>query len=183
MLKEIPYDRERAVAYARHWAHGRNPLFYNFTGIGGDCTNFVSQCIYAGCCAMNFTKDTGWYYASLQDRAAAWSGVRFFYQFVTQNQDAGPYGIPVDETGVFPGDIVQLGHADGTFYHTLFISGADRRSLLVCAHSDNARDRRLSSYSYDTLRFIHIKGARTRSSEPCRCFTPLFTGEDLLLCP
>ena len=33
------YDRAHAVAYARRWALSRNPLFYDFTGIGGDCTN------------------------------------------------------------------------------------------------------------------------------------------------
>ena len=70
------YDRGRALAYAKRWARGRNPLFYNFTGIGGDCTNFVSQCVLAGCCAENFTPDFGWYYRSPEDRAPAFTGVR-----------------------------------------------------------------------------------------------------------
>lgn len=48
------YDRAAAVAYARKWAVGRNPKFYDFNDIGGDCTNFASQCIYAGCGVMNF---------------------------------------------------------------------------------------------------------------------------------
>ena len=43
MLKEREYDRRRAREYARRWAYGRNPLFYNFTGIGGDCTNFIVE--------------------------------------------------------------------------------------------------------------------------------------------
>ncbi|MBR5616363.1 MAG: amidase domain-containing protein, partial [Clostridia bacterium] len=43
MLIEIPYMRERAVEYALRWALSRNPLFPDFAGIGGDCTNFVSQ--------------------------------------------------------------------------------------------------------------------------------------------
>ena len=36
MIVEKPYDRERAVEYARRWALSRNPLFIDFTGIGGD---------------------------------------------------------------------------------------------------------------------------------------------------
>lgn len=42
------YNREKAVEYARRWAYDRNPQYYNFDPIGGDCTNFVSQCLFAG---------------------------------------------------------------------------------------------------------------------------------------
>ena len=76
MLKEREYERRRALEYARRWAYGRNPLFYNFTGIGGDCTNFISQCLLAGCCVMNCTPTFGWYYRSSSDRAPAWTGVQ-----------------------------------------------------------------------------------------------------------
>jgi hypothetical protein len=64
------YSREKAVAYARKWAHERNPAYYNFDSLGGDCTNFCSQCLYAGCGIMNYTRDTGWYYTSLNNRTA-----------------------------------------------------------------------------------------------------------------
>ena len=70
MLLEKRYDRERAVLYARRWALSRNPLFADFTGLGGNCTNFVSQCLYAGGCVMNFTPVYGWYYLSPDDRTA-----------------------------------------------------------------------------------------------------------------
>ena len=43
-----PYRRLNAVLYAHRWAYGRDPQFYNYEAIGGDCTNFASQCIYAG---------------------------------------------------------------------------------------------------------------------------------------
>ena len=62
MIVYKEYNRARAVEYARRWALSRNPLFTNFAGRGGDCTNFVSQCIYAGTCQMNFTPSFGWYY-------------------------------------------------------------------------------------------------------------------------
>ena len=78
MLISFPYDRGHANAYARRWALSRNPLFPNYTGIGGDCTNFVSQCVYAGCCVMNYTPTFGWYYLSQTDRAPAWTGVEYF---------------------------------------------------------------------------------------------------------
>ena len=85
-----PYDRSAVVAYAHQWAYGFNPRYYNFTNIGGDCTNFASQCIYAGCGVMNYTETSGWYYLDINHRAPAWTGVIYLYQFLTRNQEAGP---------------------------------------------------------------------------------------------
>ena len=39
------YDRAAAVLYAHRWAYGRNPAFYDYEELGGDCTNFASQCL------------------------------------------------------------------------------------------------------------------------------------------
>lgn len=87
----LPYRRMDAVAYAHYWAYRRNPAFYDFEEIGGDCTNFASQCLYAGTGVMNFTPTYGWYYRSADDRAPAWSGVEFFYNFLTRSEvSAGP---------------------------------------------------------------------------------------------
>ena len=46
MIQLLPYNRRAAVAYAHKWAYSRNPAFYDFSEIGGDCTNFASQCRY-----------------------------------------------------------------------------------------------------------------------------------------
>ena len=54
MLNEKEYRREAALQYAKQWALGRNPRYLDFEHMGGDCTNFASQCIYAG----------SWYYHS-----------------------------------------------------------------------------------------------------------------------
>ena len=72
MVRE--YRRDLAVMYARRYAMGQNPLFGDFGGIGGNCTNFISQCLYAGSCRMNYLPTFGWYYRSLDDRAPAWTG-------------------------------------------------------------------------------------------------------------
>ncbi len=49
-----PYDRAAALRYAEQWAMRRNPDFFDFEELGGDCTNFASQCLYAGSRVMNF---------------------------------------------------------------------------------------------------------------------------------
>jgi hypothetical protein len=156
----ISYNREDAVAYARQWAFRRNPKFYDFNYIGGDCTNFASQCIYAGAKVMNYTPVYGWYFRSLSDRSASWSGVEYLYNFLTTNDSVGPFARVVDEDEILPGDIIQLGRADGDFYHTLVVTEI-YPEILVAAHTNDVLDRPLSSYNYDVARFLHIEGVRT----------------------
>ena len=177
MFLSKPYNRERAVEYARRWALSRNPLFENFSGIGGDCTNFVSQCVYAGCCQMNYTPDFGWYYVSGDDRAPAWTGVEFFYNFITSNEEEGPFGTEVRRRGIRPGDVIQLADSSGDFYHTLIVSAVNGLQILVCAHSQDSLDRPLSSYNYATARFLRIEGARVEVED--ECFEGLIEGTSL----
>ena len=160
MLALKEYDRMRALAYARRWAFGRNPLFNDYSPFGGDCTNFVSQCLLAGALIMNETPTFGWYYKSDTDRAPAWTGVEPFYAFLTGNRGAGPYGQSVGENAVQPGDVVQLGRAEDDFYHTLLVMETGEAGITVAAHTDDAFLRPLSSYEYALARFLHIDGVR-----------------------
>ncbi len=154
------YNREAAVNYAREWAFRRNPDFYDFQYIGGDCTNFASQCIYAGSGIMNYTPIYGWYYRSLSDRSASWSGVEYLYNFLTTNNSVGPFASVVSQNEILPGDIIQLGRANGDFYHTLVVVNT-APEILVAAHTNDALDRPLTSYNFDVARFLHIDGVRT----------------------
>ena len=43
MWEPVPYDRRAAVRYANRWAFGRNPAYYDYEEVGGDCTSFASQ--------------------------------------------------------------------------------------------------------------------------------------------
>ena len=159
-MREIPYNRTAAVNYARKWALERNPAYYDFEEIGGDCTNFASQCIYAGAGIMNYTPVMGWYYNSAYNRSPSWSGVEYLYNFLISNKSVGPYARVVSATEAQPGDIVQLGTASGDFYHSPFIT-AVTPTILVAAHTYDALDRPLESYLYEKVRFLHIEGVRT----------------------
>ena len=165
-MRNIQYDRGAAVAYARGWAFRRNPAYYNFDKIGGDCTNFASQCLFAGIGVMNYTKDIGWYYRSLEDRAAAWSGVEYFYNFLIRNVNgigngAGPFAEEVDLDKLEIGDFIQFGQTTGDFYHTPIVVGFLRGVPLLAAHTYDAFDRPLNTYRYQRLRCIHILGGRS----------------------
>ena len=158
-----PYDRQAAVAYAHRWAYHRNPQFYNFDELGGDCTNFASQCLFAGTGVMNYTPTFGWYYNSQYNRAPAWTGVPFFYNFLTRKKDSpGPVGEEVDMNGVRPGDFVQLSFANGIFTHNPVIVEVNGiplpENILVAAHTEDADYRPLNTYPIEVVRFLHVLG-------------------------
>lgn len=168
-MRVISYDRGAAVRYARQWAYKRNPAYYNFDRLGGDCTNFASQCLFAGCGVMNKTKDVGWYYRSLNDRSAAWTGVEYFYHFLINNADvdgrtvgngAGPFAKVVSLQELELGDFVQFGRSTGDFYHTPVVVGFQEGEPLLAAHTYDAYGRLLHSYRFEEIRCLHILGAR-----------------------
>lgn len=160
MLTDIGYDRNKVLQYAKRWAFDRNPRFLDFENLGGDCTNFASQCIYAGAGVMNYTPTFGWYYNSARDRSPSWTGVQYLYNFLIQNRRAGPYAAETGPDQMEIGDIIQLGRAEGGFYHSPVVTGVTPEDIFVAAHSYDAFMRPLSTYVYDRIRYLHILGVR-----------------------
>ncbi len=159
-MEILSYDREAAVAYAKRWAFARNPAFYDFSRIGGDCTNYASQCIYAGAKIMNFTPTFGWFYKSVNDRTPSWTGVEYLYNFLVNNEGVGPFAEEVGLDKLEIGDIVQLGTGTGDFYHSPVVVGFSRGNILIAAHSYDAFNKPLFSYNFAKARGIHILGVR-----------------------
>lgn len=162
MMREEIYNRLKAKEYAKKWAYSRNPSYYNFDSIGGDCTSFISQCIYAGSGIMNYTKNTGWYYNSVNDRTPSWSGVEFLYKFLINNKEVGPRGRIADLEELQIGDIIQLSFDGTKFEHTLIIVNTQEiltlDNIYTASHTYDSYNRRVSSYTFKDIRFIHING-------------------------
>ena len=155
-MSKLLYDRNAAVSYAEQWALSRNPSYYDFSELGGDCTNFVSQCLFAGCDIMNYSGITGWYYNDLNNRAASWTSVSFLYRFLISNRGGGPYARLVERRDLSAGDVIQLGKADGTFYHSLIVLEVSPYQIYVAAHSNDSLWRPISSYDAPRIRYLHI---------------------------
>lgn len=159
-MKTKHYNRGKAVSYAHKWAFGRNPQYYDFELLGGDCTNFASQVLYAGAGVMNHTPTFGWYYYSLNNRAPAWTGVDFLYRFLIRPHGVGPVAVETDISQVEPGDIVQLSFDGVSFVHSPVIVSVGQppslSNILVAAHSYDTDHRPLDSYVYARNRFLHI---------------------------
>lgn len=169
LLERIAYHRRAAVAYAHRWAFQRNPKYYDYEEIGGDCTNFASQCLYAGAGVMDFTPDFGWYYLNANDKAPAWTGVEYFYRYLTRQEPTpGPSAELVRLSQLLPGDFVQLSARGDIFTHTAIVvqilNRPSYRSILVASHSYDADYRPLSSYAFQKARFLHINGVWREAS-------------------
>ncbi len=154
------YDRTSAINYAKKWALSRNPKYYNFDSVGGDCTSFVSQCLFAGSKKMNYNSENGWYYNNGYDKSPSWSGVEFLYKFLTKNKSYGPRGQELSQNEIMPGDTAQLSFDGITFGHSLFIinvNGPSLNNISVATHTYDVLGKKIGEYNFLNVRFIHIE--------------------------
>lgn len=155
----MAYNRDAAVEYARAWAYKRNPRYMDFAKMGGDCTNFISQCLVAGGMQMNYSNPMGWYYRSANSRSAAFSGVEYLYNYLTgKSGGRAPVAreIPIEQAEV--GDIIQLSHDGVKFAHSLLVVSVDG-GIRVAAHDNDTYGRAIETYTYARARCLHILGA------------------------
>ncbi len=163
------YDREKAVEYAQKWALGRNPKYKDYEELGGDCTNFISQCIKAGNIPMDtLGKDEmqKWYWYSDSNRTPSWTGAEQFYKYVIRNntsdtENFGVYARLANYNELELGDIVQLVFA-GNAYHNMIITevildGEYLIDYLICQHTYDLLNYPLSQKEGER-RYIKILG-------------------------
>lgn len=172
-----PYNREDALAYARAWAYGgaarlRSRAWPVYDDYGGDCQNFVSQCLFAGGIPMDWAGKAQWKWLghtpNLRDegwgRSPSWSGVKEFYAYCQENEDWGLAAWVDAPLGhLRPGDVLQFAALDD-WRHSVLITGEVRDAQgirvdwLVASHCADQENWPLSAYSYSTVRGITILG-------------------------
>lgn len=100
---------------------------------------------------MNYQKTFGWYYNSSKDRAPAWSGVQYLYNFLIKDKRIGPSAknVPIHQVEI--GDVIQLSFDGSTYGHTLLVvqtgHPVSADNVLIATHSDDSDYRPLSSYT------------------------------------
>ena len=169
MKNILEYDRDLAVSYARKWALGRNPSYKDYDPFGGDCTNFISQCMHAGKIPFDSSnKDEwlNWYWYSDKKRTPSWTAAEAFYQYLINNnkentKNHGVYARRADYNELEPGDIVQLIY-EGRAYHTMIVTEVlleDEYLLdyLICQHTADLLDYPLGMKEGEK-RYIKILG-------------------------
>lgn len=159
------YDAAAAVRYARR--HAEHPNTEEYKEYGRDCTNFVSQCIYAGGIPMRKvsnpplgTKGTTKYWYSNLEReyhgnayytrvydTSSWIRVEDFYDYSVLHGSAWVatvYSMKDLLNRVKAGDVVQLRRADGDWYHSIFVTGLNEEAKMAyCGHTGPRLDRAL----------------------------------------
>ena len=161
----MSYNRQKAVEYAFKWWNNRNPQFYNFDSLGGDCTNFINQCLNAGGIVMDNTVNTGWFYKSLNYRSPSWSGVNEFLSYALNNKlNVGVKAKVVPLTQLEIGDIIQMRQNPARFNHTLLVTKIDNtnglqltpNNIYVTAHTFDVKDKKLSLYNYEQIKCLKV---------------------------
>lgn len=140
------YNRDAVKSYADRWWNDYNPEYSQFAV---DCTNFVSQCLYAGGIPMDYTnsKEKGWWYRKKQGNVAVWSfswSVAHSLYWYLMNPHSVFYAKQVTEPQLLQiGDVILYDwNGTGRYGHSVIVAEKDADGMpLVNAHTANSKHR------------------------------------------
>jgi hypothetical protein len=173
------YSGAAAAAYADTYWQTYNPAWPSFANSGGDCTNFVSQALYAGGISMRtsptYSGNAAWYMVKKRNRwsyAAPWVNAQdqsiFLLQYLPGvTKVASYYGLAPGATAADhaeQGDVILYDwNNDGVFDHEAILTASDGTNPdgttnwdLVDAHTNNRY------HAYWTLAQYNASWATTR---------------------
>lgn len=165
----IPYRRDLAAAYADRWWNQANPAYEEFEV---NCTNYISQSLFAGNSPMNYTgkRESGWWYKGRNGKRESWS-----YSWAVSNALAiflsGKRNSGLRAAVISSAEELQLGdviiydwNGDGRFEHSTIVTAFDAAGMpLVNANTVPSRHRYWDyrdSYAWTEqtkYRFFHIE--------------------------
>lgn len=150
------YSPTKAKDYALKWANSFNSNYNNYDGNGGDCTNFVSQCLEAGGLAQKKPSSipsgvmgtTSYWYSVKPKVSTPWIRVADFHSYwAPKVPDANYAGDTTVSNNGNIGDIVQIRHAGTlTRWHSMIITKKDSQQVYLTGHSVPRKDYPISSY-------------------------------------
>jgi len=164
----ITYRRDLAAAYADRWWNEPNPEYENFEV---NCTNYVSQCLFAGQAPMNYTgkRDAGWWYrgysSGREQWSYSWAVSNSLQHYLSTPRNKGLQATAVESPEQLSlGDIILFDWSgDGRFQHSVIVTAFDTSGMpLVNANTVASRHRYWDyrdSYAWTEntrYRFFHI---------------------------
>jgi hypothetical protein len=164
----VIYDRMKVQGYANIWWNSHNPLYLFFEN--DDCTNFVSQCLFAGNAPMNYTgkRELGWWYQGKSGKEELWSfswAVADSLRWYLSSNSHGWHAFSVDlPEQLRIGDVISYDwDGKGRYQHSAIVTEIDAEGMpLVSAHTTNSKNRYWDyrdSYAWTSLtkyRFFHM---------------------------
>lgn len=145
IFKPLVYSRIDAVRYAEKYAINYNKKYIFFgvhQRIGGDCTNFVSQCLHAGGAPYSYDRRNSWWYnpGYKEICSLSWSVAHSLYWYLMKNHEKrlrGIKGYETDVSSIEPGDLVFYENKRGLIFHSAIVTGF-KNVPLISQHSVNA---------------------------------------------
>lgn len=169
---DVKYDRNKAVDYSYKYCNLRNSEWFNYETTGGNCQNYVSQCLYYGGIPMDHIGVDQWKNYGFDDdvlinlneeksgRTASWIQVLYFNSYARNNKG---YGLVAEELNNIYlaeiGDVVQVGYTSKeNMSHSTIVSKIVDNHILVNSNSLDMKDYPIEAYTYPYRLLIKIYG-------------------------
>jgi hypothetical protein len=136
------YNYSAMVNYAVTWAYGRNPSYRSFPN---DCTNFISQAMYAGGWTMVegwYQSNSSWWY-TFANQSYPWAGAHNWYFFAT---GSGRTTTLSNVWNMALADVLQMDfERDNNINHTMIVTQTSGSERYLTYHTTDTLNRSLSS--------------------------------------
>ncbi|MCQ2462981.1 MAG: amidase domain-containing protein [Clostridia bacterium] len=133
------YNPSAAASYALKYWNNYNSSYSNYNSIGGDCANFVSQCLRAGGLPM----DDNWYWYSYNNHSASWTGALSLKKYLVDRMGYKLIKSP-SASDLSVGDVLWYNEGD----HVSFVSEIINGQPYICAHNTNLHTQNWRQASY-----------------------------------
>ena len=147
------YDRSKALAYGDKYCINYNPAYNSYKGRGGDCANFVSQCLYAG----GFPQDSVWYKHSV-----AWINV------MKQIAHFKAYGtfLNANNGNLLKGNPIYFDwNGDGTYDHATICAGRNSSGVAILdSHTKDLYHATWTNWSFRKAATIQLRNSGTAAT-------------------
>jgi hypothetical protein len=177
------YNRTNAYNYMTQWTTTKNLNQYaDFSGLGGDCTNYVSQVVRAGGMAFTSTSSNPthnhWYYYNSTwgtGRTSTWThahwfrrhwgavngeGIKRAYRMRVYTVSDALSNINTIRADVWRGDVIQhVRNSDGETYHSQAVYAYPTGDVTVSEHDGLSGDNFYSLKSFLQRRINDGRGS------------------------
>lgn len=165
------YNHQNGKAYALRFAEAAIHDRFFYTAKGADCTNFVSQCVWAAYGGYDDNRDDvtklniknkvkmtpNRWYGNTGGGTLSWESVEGFYQYCKDTSKIyGPkaqiYGdskaYKISPFGILVGDVLQIRKGpSGRYGHSVYVTinnnNGSYEGIMVCQHSSDKKNRSL----------------------------------------
>ena len=151
--KSYTYDVSKAIAYADKYCINYNSSYNSYKGRGGDCANFVSQCLYNG----GFKQDSVWYKHSV-----AWINVM---KQIAHFKQYGTF-MNANNGNILRGNPIYFDwNGDSTYDHaTICVGRNNSGKAILDSHTKDLYHATWDNWSFKKAATIQLHGSGSSSS-------------------